>query len=165
MQVNSPMKKVNAKTGAAMIWSPSIFFRIVATLTPGKRRSSIAYQKWLSGPNIKPVVPSRPAQHSTDDDHTPKAQCGIGVARFTDASIYRDTFPAIRIAILFFIITMFFWTMIFVISGIVPPLVVKHFEAATNNWESKSVVRGEGAVRVSKGDTCPYLEVHWTRVD
>ena len=33
----------------------------------------------------------------------------VGVARFIDASIYRDTFPAIRIAILFFIITIFFF--------------------------------------------------------
>ena len=33
----------------------------------------------------------------------------LGVARFIDASIYRDTFPAIRIAILFFTITIFFF--------------------------------------------------------
>ena len=32
-----------------------------------------------------------------------------GVARFIDASIYRDTFTAIRIAILFFTITIFFF--------------------------------------------------------
>ena len=42
----------------------------------------------------------------------------LGVARFIDASIYRDTFPAIRIAILFFTITIFFFfffsTMIFI---------------------------------------------------
>ena len=31
----------------------------------------------------------------------------VGVARFIDASIYRDTFPAIRIAILFFTIVFF----------------------------------------------------------
>ena len=31
----------------------------------------------------------------------------LGVARFIDASIYRDTFLAIRIAILFFTITIF----------------------------------------------------------
>ena len=31
----------------------------------------------------------------------------LGVARFIDASIYRDTFPAIRIAILFFTIAIF----------------------------------------------------------
>ena len=36
------------------------------------------------------------------------AMSQVGVARFVDASIYRDTFPAIRIAILFFIITIFF---------------------------------------------------------
>ena len=33
----------------------------------------------------------------------------LGVARFIDASIYRDTFPAIRIAILFFTIAIFFF--------------------------------------------------------
>ena len=32
----------------------------------------------------------------------------VGVARFIDASIYRDTFPAIHIAILFFTIVIFF---------------------------------------------------------
>ena len=32
----------------------------------------------------------------------------VGVARFIDASIYRDTVPAIRIAILLFLITIFF---------------------------------------------------------
>ena len=32
----------------------------------------------------------------------------VGVARFIDASIYHDTFPAIHIAILFFTITNFF---------------------------------------------------------
>ena len=37
-----------------------------------------------------------------------RRQTGIGVARFIDASIYRDTFPAISIAILFFTITIFF---------------------------------------------------------
>ena len=31
----------------------------------------------------------------------------VGVARFIDASIYRNTFPAIRIAILFFTIAIF----------------------------------------------------------
>ena len=31
----------------------------------------------------------------------------LGVARFIDVSIYRDTFPAIRIAILFFTIAIF----------------------------------------------------------
>ena len=31
----------------------------------------------------------------------------VGVARFIDASIYRDTFPVIRIAILFFTIAIF----------------------------------------------------------
>ena len=31
----------------------------------------------------------------------------LGVARFIDASIYRDTFPAIHIAILFFTIVIF----------------------------------------------------------
>ena len=45
------------------------------------------------------------------DDHS---NCEINIRggtihRFIDASIYRDTFPAIRIAILFFIITIFFW--------------------------------------------------------
>ena len=35
--------------------------------------------------------------------------CAVGVARFIDASIYRDTFPAICIAILFFTITIFFF--------------------------------------------------------
>ena len=35
--------------------------------------------------------------------------CTVGVARFVDASIYRDTFPAIRIAILFFIFTILFF--------------------------------------------------------
>ena len=33
----------------------------------------------------------------------------VGVARFIDASIYRNTFPAIRIAILFFTIAIFFF--------------------------------------------------------
>ena len=33
----------------------------------------------------------------------------LGVARLIDASIYRDTFPAIRIAILFFTIAIFFF--------------------------------------------------------
>ena len=33
----------------------------------------------------------------------------LGVARFIDASIYHDTFPAIRIAILFFTIAIFFF--------------------------------------------------------
>ena len=33
----------------------------------------------------------------------------LGVAWFIDASIYRDTFPAIRIAILFFTIKIFFF--------------------------------------------------------
>ena len=37
----------------------------------------------------------------------------LGVARFTDASIYHDTFPAIRIAILLFIITFFFFVKLF----------------------------------------------------
>ena len=32
----------------------------------------------------------------------------LGVVRFTDASIYRDTFPTIRIAILYFTIAIFF---------------------------------------------------------
>ena len=32
----------------------------------------------------------------------------VGAARFIDASTYRDTFSAIRIAILFLIITIFF---------------------------------------------------------
>ena len=35
-------------------------------------------------------------------------ELAVGVARFIDASIYRDTFPAIRIAILFFTIAIFF---------------------------------------------------------
>ena len=38
----------------------------------------------------------------------------LGVARSIDASIYRDTFPAIRIAILSFIIAIFFF--LFIIS-------------------------------------------------
>ena len=33
----------------------------------------------------------------------------VGVARFIDASIYRDTFPATRIVVLFFRITIFFF--------------------------------------------------------
>ena len=33
----------------------------------------------------------------------------IGVARFIDASIYRDTFPTIRIEILFVMIMIFFF--------------------------------------------------------
>ena len=33
----------------------------------------------------------------------------VGVARFIDASIYHDTFPAIRIVILFFTIAIFFF--------------------------------------------------------
>ena len=33
----------------------------------------------------------------------------VGVARFIDASIYHDTFPAIHIAILFFTIAIFFF--------------------------------------------------------
>ena len=33
----------------------------------------------------------------------------LGVARFIDASIYRDTFPTIRIAVLFVIIPIFFF--------------------------------------------------------
>ena len=37
------------------------------------------------------------------------AAAELGVARFIDASIYRDTFPAIRIAILFFTIAIFFF--------------------------------------------------------
>ena len=37
----------------------------------------------------------------------------VGVARFIDASIYRDTFPAIRIAIFFFTIAIFFHFLIF----------------------------------------------------
>ena len=37
----------------------------------------------------------------------------VGVARFIDASIYRDTFSAIRIAILFFTITIFFFLIFF----------------------------------------------------
>ena len=41
-------------------------------------------------------------------------KCPVGVARFIDASIYRDTFTAIRIAILFFIITIFFFYIFFV---------------------------------------------------
>ena len=43
--------------------------------------------------------------------------CILGVARFFDASIYRDTFPAIRIAILLFTIAIFFFffpTIIFI---------------------------------------------------
>ena len=38
----------------------------------------------------------------------------VEVARFIDASIYRDTFPTIRIAILFFTIAIFFF-LIFVV--------------------------------------------------
>ena len=42
------------------------------------------------------------------------AECySLGVARFIDASIYRDTFLAIRIAILFFLIAIFFFLIIF----------------------------------------------------
>ena len=37
------------------------------------------------------------------------------VARFSDASIYRDTFPAIRIAIVFFTITILFVFSIFLL--------------------------------------------------
>ena len=44
---------------------------------------------------------SNVAQHPT--------QSLIGAARFIDASIYRDTFPVICTAILFFIITIFFF--------------------------------------------------------
>ena len=39
----------------------------------------------------------------------------LGVARFIDASIYRDTFPAIRIAILFFTIAILFSNFFFLI--------------------------------------------------
>ena len=35
--------------------------------------------------------------------------CKLGVARFIDATIYRDTFSMIRIAILFFTIVIFFF--------------------------------------------------------
>ena len=42
-------------------------------------------------------------------NHSP----ALGVARFIDASIYRDTFPAIRIAILFFTIAIFFFFFFF----------------------------------------------------
>ena len=39
----------------------------------------------------------------------------VGVARFIDASIYRDTFPAIRIAILLFLIAILKKTIFFLI--------------------------------------------------
>ena len=42
-------------------------------------------------------------------DNCDMYQLIIGVARFIDASIYRDTFPAIRIAILVFTIAIFFF--------------------------------------------------------
>ena len=46
----------------------------------------------------------------------------VGVARFIDASIYRDTFPAIRIAILFFTIKIFFFFYYYFIFFFFPQL-------------------------------------------
>ena len=47
--------------------------------------------------------------------HTIDITTILGVARFIDASIYRDPFPAIRNAILFFAITIFFFFIIFIL--------------------------------------------------
>ena len=48
----------------------------------------------------------------TSEQENVRTRC-LGVARFIDASIYRDAFPAIRIAILFFTITIFIFIFFF----------------------------------------------------
>ena len=53
----------------------------------------------------------RPLSHNTDMLRV--MCCSLLVARFIDASIYRDAFPAMHTAKLFFLITIFF-TMIFI---------------------------------------------------
>ena len=56
-------------------------------------------------------APSADARSST---RTSKRYQLLGVVRFTDASIYRDAFPTIRIAILYFTIAIFFFFFCFI---------------------------------------------------
>ena len=68
------------------------------------------FQEMFSFEKVKTEgdVSALPTSHPTIVVNIALPGFSVGVARFIEASIYRDTFPAIRIAILLFTITILF---------------------------------------------------------
>jgi len=54
------MKNAEQKKGPATIWSARIFLPTVFNVVPGKNLSRVLYQKWVIGPNTKPMDNIRP---------------------------------------------------------------------------------------------------------